>query len=209
MPRLVECVPNFSEGRRRDVVDRILDAIASVPGVTLLDREMDPDHNRSVLTFAGEPEPVLEAAFAAIAAAAALIDLNHHTGQHPRMGATDVVPFVPVEGVTLDDCAALARKLGRRVGEELSIPVYLYEAAATTPARTSLADVRRGEFEGLRDAIGSDPARRPDFGPEKIHPSAGATAVGARRFLVAFNANLNTPDVRVAKAVAAALREQP
>lgn len=208
MPRLVECVPNFSEGRRREVVDQILDAIAAVPGVTLLDREMDADHNRSVLTFAGEPEPVMEAAFRAIAKAATLIDLNHHSGQHPRMGAADVVPFVPVEGVTLDDCAEMARKVGRRVGEELGIPVFLYEAAATTPARTSLADVRRGEFEGLRTAIGKDPARKPDFGPEHIHATAGATAIGARRFLVAFNANLDTPDIRVAKAIAAAIREQ-
>ncbi len=208
MPRLVECVPNFSEGRRREVVDQIMDAIAGVPGVTLLDREMDPDHNRSVLTFAGEPEPVLEAAFRAIAKASQLIDLNQHQGQHPRMGATDVVPFVPVEGVMLDDCAELARRLGARVGAELAIPVFLYEAAATTPARTSLADVRRGEFEGLRDAIGKDPARQPDFGPARIHPTAGATAIGARRFLVAFNANLNTADIRVAKAVAAAIREQ-
>ncbi len=208
MPRLVECVPNFSEGRRREVVDQILDAIAAVPGVTLLDREMDPDHNRSVVTFAGEPGPVVEAAFRAIEKSSQLIDLNQHTGQHPRMGATDVVPFVPVEGVTLDDCAELARQLGERVGRELSIPVFLYEAAASTPARTSLADVRRGEFEGLRDAIGKDPARKPDFGPEKIHATAGATAIGARRFLVAFNANLNTPDIRVAKAVAAAIREQ-
>ena len=208
MPRLVECVPNFSEGRRREVVDQILDVIAAVPGVTLLDREMDADHNRSVLTFAGEPEPVMEAAFRAIAKAATLIDLNHHSGQHPRMGAADVVPFVPVEGVTLDDCAEMARKVGRRVGEELGIPVFLYEAAATTPARTSLADVRRGEFEGLRTAIGKDPARKPDFGPEHIHATAGATAIGARRFLVAFNANLDTPDIRVAKAIAAAIREQ-
>ena len=197
MPRLVECVPNFSEGRRREVVDQILDSIAAVPGVTLLDREMDPDHNRSVLTFAGEPEPVAEAAFRAIAKASTLIDLNHHSGQHPRMGATDVVPFVPVEGVTLDDCAEQARRLGKRVGEELAIPVFLYEAAATSAARTSLADVRRGEFEGLRDAIGRDATRKPDFGPERIHATAGATAIGARRFLVAFNANLNTADVRV------------
>jgi glutamate formiminotransferase/formiminotetrahydrofolate cyclodeaminase len=208
MARLVECVPNFSEGRRREVVDEIMNAIAAVPGVTLLDAEMDPDHNRSVLTFAGEPEPVMEAAFRAVQCASRLIDLNHHTGQHPRMGAADVVPFVPVENCTLDDCAEMARQVGRRIGEELAIPVFLYEAAAATAARTSLADVRRGEFEGLREAIGRDPARRPDFGPAKIHPSAGATAVGARRFLVAFNANLNTGDVRVAKAVAAAVREQ-
>lgn len=208
MPRLVECVPNFSEGRRREVVDQILAAIASVPGVTLLDAELDPDHNRSVLTFAGEPEPVMEAAVCAVKKAAELIDLNRHSGQHPRMGATDVVPFVPVENVTLDDCAEMARQVGRRIGEEAGIPVFLYEAAATTPARTSLADVRRGEFEGLRELIGKDPSRAPDFGPSRIHPTAGATAVGARRFLVAFNANLNTGDVRVAKAVAAAIREQ-
>jgi glutamate formiminotransferase/formiminotetrahydrofolate cyclodeaminase len=208
MPRLVECVPNFSEGRRREVVDEIMNAIAAVPGVTLLDAEMDPDHNRSVLTFAGEPEPVMEAAFRAVQCAARLIDLNHHTGQHPRMGATDVVPFVPVENCTLDDCAEMARQVGKRIGTELAIPVFLYEAAASTPARTSLADVRRGEFEGLREAIGKDAARKPDFGPSAIHATAGATAVGARRFLVAFNANLNTGDLRVAKAVAAAVREQ-
>lgn len=208
MPRLVECVPNFSEGRRREVVDQILNAIAAVNGVTLLDAEMDPDHNRSVITFAGEPEPVMEAAFRAVECASRLIDLNHHSGQHPRMGATDVVPFVPVENCTLDDCAEMARVVARRIGEELAIPTFLYEAAASTPARTSLADVRRGEFEGLRDAIGADPARKPDFGPEKIHATAGATAVGARRFLVAFNANLNTADVRIAKAVAASIREQ-
>ncbi len=208
MPRLVECVPNFSEGRRREVVEQILNAIAAVPGVTLLDSEMDPDHNRCVLTFAGEPEPVMEAAFRAIGKAQELIDLNHHSGQHPRMGATDVVPFVPVEGVTLDDCAEMARVVGERVGRELAIPVFLYEAAASTPARRSLADVRRGEFEGLREAIGKDSERKPDFGPERVHPTAGATAIGARRFLVAFNANLSTGDVRVAKAVAAAIREQ-
>ena len=208
MPRLVECVPNFSEGRRREVVDEILGVIAAVPGVTLLDSELDPDHNRSVLTFAGEPEPVAEAAFLAVRKAAERIDLNHHRGQHPRMGAADVVPFVPIEGLTLDDCAALARAVGERIGRELAIPVFLYEAAARTPARTSLADVRRGEFEGLREAIGRDAGRAPDFGPARIHPTAGATAVGARRFLVAFNANLNTGDVRVARAIAAAIREQ-
>uniref|UniRef100_A0A832MJP3 Formimidoyltransferase-cyclodeaminase n=1 Tax=Eiseniibacteriota bacterium TaxID=2212470 RepID=A0A832MJP3_UNCEI len=208
MPRLVECVPNISEGRRREVVEQVLQVIAAVRGVILLDHEMDPDHNRSVLTFAGEPEPVMEAAFRVVEKARELIDLNHHSGQHPRMGATDVVPFVPVEGMTLDDCAELARRVGRRIGEELEIPVFLYEAAASRPDRVSLADVRRGEFEGLRERIGSDPARAPDFGPARIHPTAGATAVGARRFLVAFNANLNTGDVRVARAVAAAVREQ-
>jgi glutamate formiminotransferase len=191
MTRLVECVPNVSEGRRREVIEDLAQTIAAVPGAILLDQEMDADHHRSVLTFAGEPEPVMEAAFRLVERAAGLIDLNHHAGQHPRMGATDVVPFVPVEGVTLEDCADMARRVGERIGRELA-----------------LADVRRGEFEGLRDLIGKDPARAPDFGPARIHPTAGATAVGARRFLVAFNANLNTGDVRVAKAIAAAIREQ-
>ena len=208
MSKLVECVPNFSEGRRREVVEEIMQAIASVAGVTLLDSEMDADHNRSVLTFAGEPGPVMEAAFRAVKRGSELIDLNQHRGEHPRMGAADVVPFVPVEGLTLEDCAELARQTGRRIGEELGIPVFLYEAAASRPDRVTLADVRRGEFEGLRDAIGKDPRKKPDFGPERIHATAGATAVGARRFLVAFNANLNTPDVRVAKAIAASIREQ-
>jgi len=208
MTRLVECVPNFSEGPRPEVIEELIQVIATVPGVTLLDRESDPDHNRSVLTFAGEPDPVAEAAFRVVERAAKLIDLDRHTGQHPRMGATDVVPFVPVENLTLDDCVEIARRVGRRIGEELAIPVFLYEAAASRAERVSLADVRRGEFEGLRELIGKDPAKRPDFGPERIHPTAGATAVGARRFLVAFNANLNTGDVRVAKAVAAAIREQ-
>lgn len=207
MPRLVECVPNFSEGRRGEVVEELIQAIASVPGATLLDHEMDPDHNRSVLTFAGEPEPVMEAAFRAAKRAAELIDLNHHRGQHPRMGATDVIPFVPVEDLTLDDCADMARAVGKRIGDELGIPVFLYEAAASRPDRVALADVRRGEFEGLRERIGTDLARVPDFGPTRIHPTAGATAVGARKFLVAFNANLNTGDVRVAKAIAKAIRE--
>jgi glutamate formiminotransferase/formiminotetrahydrofolate cyclodeaminase len=208
MAKLVECVPNFSEGRRREVVEEIMQAIASVPGVTLLDSEMDADHNRSVLTFAGEPEPVMEAAFRAVKRGSELIDLTQHRGEHPRMGAADVVPFVPVEGLSLEDCAELARQTGRRIGDELGIPVFLYEAAASRPDRVILADVRRGEFEGLRERIGKDPARKPDFGPERIHPTAGATAVGARRFLVAFNANLNTPDLRVAKAIAASIREQ-
>src|SRR5262245_26771146 len=208
MTRLVECVPNFSEGRRREVIEELLQVVAGVPGATLLDSEMDPDHNRSVLTFAGEPEPVMEAAFRLMRRASELIDLNSHQGQHPRMGATDAVPFAPIEGVTLDECAGFARTLGKRVGEELEIPVFLYESAASRPDRVSLADVRRGEFEGLREKIGKDPARKPDFGPDRIHATAGATAIGARRFLVAFNANLNTGDVRVAKAVAGAIREQ-
>ncbi len=208
MSRIVECVPNFSEGRRREVVDQMVQCVASVPGTTFLDSEMDPDHHRSVLTFAGEPEAVIEAVVRAVRRAAELIDLNHHSGQHPRMGAADVIPFVPVEGLGLEDCVDIARRAGSRIGDELGIPVFLYEAAATRPDRVSLADVRRGQFEGLRELIGTDPRYRPDFGPESMHPTAGATAVGARRFLIAFNANLNTGDVRVAKAIAAAIREQ-
>ena len=208
MPRLVECVPNVSEGRRREVIDALIEAISGVSGVTLLDSEMDADHNRSVLTFAGEPDPVIEAAVRVAALAAEHIDLTSHEGEHPRMGATDVIPFVPVEGVTLEDCAEFARRAGKRIGEELGIPVFLYEAAASRPERRSLADVRRGQFEGLREAIGKDQDRSPDFGPNAIHATAGATAVGARKFLVAFNANLNTGDVRIAKAIAKAIRER-
>jgi glutamate formiminotransferase/formiminotetrahydrofolate cyclodeaminase len=208
MARIVECVPNVSEGRRPEVLEALIQTIVSVPGAIMLDSEMDADHHRGVLTFAGEPAPVMEAAFRLVKRAAELIDLNHHTGQHPRMGATDVVPFVPVEDLSLEDCAEMARATGKRIGDELGIPVFLYEAAATRPARINLADVRRGEFEGLRDLIGRDESRAPDFGPARIHATAGATAVGARRFLVAFNANLNTGDVRVAKAIAAAIREQ-
>jgi glutamate formiminotransferase/formiminotetrahydrofolate cyclodeaminase len=206
MARIVECVPNFSEGRDRALVEELVAAASGVPGVVLLDSEMDADHHRSVVTFAGEPEAVVEAAFRAIALATQRIDLNGHKGQHPRMGATDVVPFVPIDGITLEECAELARQLGRRVGEELEIPVFLYEAARTRPERENLADVRRGEFEGLRELIGKDPAREPDFGPRVIHATAGAVAIGARRPLVAFNANLDTADVAVAKRIAKAIR---
>jgi glutamate formiminotransferase len=201
--KLVECVPNFSEGRRPEV---LVAAMAAVEGVRLLDREMDPDHNRAVVTIVGEPEAVLEGAFRGVAKARDLIDLRTHKGEHPRMGATDVVPFVPVAGVTMDDCAELARRLGRRVGDELGIPVFLYEAAATRPERENLADVRKGQFEGLALEIGTNPARDPDFGPRKIHPSAGALAVGARQFLVAYNINLGTADLSIAKAIAKAIR---
>jgi glutamate formiminotransferase len=204
--KLVECVPNFSEGRRPEVVDAIVDAMRAVPGVRLLDREMDPNHNRAVVTIVGEPEPVLEGAFRGVAKAAELIDLRTHRGEHPRMGAADVVPFVPVRGVTMDDCVALARRLGERVGKELGIPVFLYEHAATRPGRENLADVRKGQFEGLCSEIGANPDREPDFGPCRIHASAGAVAIGARAFLVAYNVNLGTADVAVAKAVAKAIR---
>lgn len=205
MKQIVECVPNFSEGRRRDVVDRIVTAMRDASGAQILDVQSDADHNRSVVTMVGEPRAVVEAAFQGIARAAELIDMNHHRGEHPRLGATDVVPFVPVRGVTMADCIALAQELGRRVGEELGIAVYLYEEAATRAERRNLADVRRGEYEGLRDTIATDPARVPDFGPSTLG-SAGAVAIGARPPLVALNVYLNTADVEPAQAIARAVR---
>ncbi len=203
--RIVECVPNFSEGRRQEVIDEIVRAIKSVPQVWILDVESDADHNRSVITCVGEPEAALEAMFRAIAKAAELIDLNKHRGEHPRIGATDVVPFVPLRGVTMEDCVELARRLGERVGRELRIPVYLYEAAATRPDRENLANIRKGEYENLKEAIKTDPDRIPDFGPRELGP-AGATVIGAREFLIAFNVYLNTDDVKIAKRIARAVR---
>jgi glutamate formiminotransferase/formiminotetrahydrofolate cyclodeaminase len=205
--KLVECVPNFSEGRRPDVVDAIRAAIAGVESVHILDVSSDPSHNRSVITFVAPVEHAAQAAFAGIAAARERIDLTVHQGEHPRLGATDVVPFIPLEGATMDDCIALARRLGQRVGQELEIPVYLYERAATRPDRENLADIRRGEFEGLRDEIGTNPARDPDFGPKRIHPTAGAVVIGARPFLVAYNVYLGpASNLPVAKEVAKAVR---
>lgn len=205
MDRLVECVPNFSEGRRPEVIAQIVQAVRAVPAVRVLDVQSDADHNRTVVTMVGPPDAVEAAAFAAIACAARLIDMATHQGEHPRLGATDVVPFVPVRGVTIDDCVQLARRLGRRVGEELGIPVYLYEAAATRPDRVNLADVRRGEVEGLASEIATNPDRAPDFGPARL-TSAGATVIGARPFLIAFNVYLDTPSVDVARQVARAVR---
>jgi glutamate formiminotransferase / formiminotetrahydrofolate cyclodeaminase len=202
---LIECIPNFSEGRRLEVIDSIRSAIAAVPEVLVLDVHRDADHNRSVITFAGPLSAVGEAAFAAIARAAELIDLDVHTGEHPRIGATDVVPFVPLGGATMDECIHLARQVGRRVGEELGLPVYLYEAAATRPDRKNLENLRRGQYEGLRDAIRTDPDRSPDFGPSSLG-KAGATVIGARAPLIAYNVYLSTDDVRVAKEVARAVR---
>jgi glutamate formiminotransferase len=207
MTEIVECVPNFSEGRRKEVVDAIANAIASVPGVRLLDTEMDPNHNRSVITFIGDRSAVAEGAFQGAKAAVARIDMNTHRGEHPRVGALDVLPFVPILGVTMEDCVVLARSVGKRIAEELQVPVYLYEAAATRPDRKALPDVRRGEYEGLKLAIETDPDRKPDFGPSKLHPTAGACIVGARPVLIAWNVNLGTPDVRVAKRIAKAIRE--
>jgi len=202
---MIECVPNFSEGRRSDVIEAIVAAMAGVPGAKVLDVRSDVDHNRSVVTLVGSPSAVSEAAFRGIGRAAELIDMDHHRGEHPRMGATDVVPFVPLTGATMEDCVQLARQLGARVGDELGIPVYLYEAAATRPERRNLADVRRGEFEGLKEEIASNPERAPDFGPSVLG-SAGATAIGARPPLLAFNVYLNTDQVAPAKAIARAIR---
>jgi glutamate formiminotransferase / formiminotetrahydrofolate cyclodeaminase len=205
--KLVECVPNFSEGRRQDVIDKIVAAGKDVPGVTLLGAEMDADHNRSVVTFVGPPEAAIEAAFRMTAEAARLIDLTKHQGEHPRMGATDVIPFIPLQDVTMEDCAGYAKQLGARIGRELGIPVFFYAQAATRPERKRLPDIRQGEFEGLRERIGKDPERVPDEGPARIHPTAGATAVGARFFLIAYNVNLATSDPALAQNIARAIRE--
>ncbi|MFN8177182.1 MAG: glutamate formimidoyltransferase [bacterium] len=206
MDRIVECVPNFSEGRDRAKIDAIAAAIRSVDGVELLDVDPGTDTNRTVVTLVGEPDDVVEAAFRAIAEAAKRIDMRAHRGAHPRMGATDVCPFVPVRGVTMDDCAALARRLGRRVGEELGIPVYLYGFAASSAERRSLADVRAGEYEGLAARVGK-PEWKPDFGPHEFRPDTGATAIGAREFLIAYNVNLNTRSRRLAHDIALDIRE--
>jgi len=207
MPEIVECVPNFSEGRRKEVVDAIAQAIASVHGVRVLDQEMDADHNRSVITFVGDRTSVVEAAFRGAKKAVELIDMSRHRGEHPRVGALDVLPFVPIAGVTMDDCVDLARAVGKRIADELQVPVYLYEAAATRPDRRALPDVRRGEYEGLKIEIETNPDRKPDFGSPRLHPTAGACIVGARPVLIAWNVNLRTTDVGVAKRIAKAIRE--
>jgi len=206
MKRLVECVPNFSEGRDTSKVDAIVAAMREVPGVFLLDRESDADHNRSVITLAGEPEAVAEAALRGVGKAAELIDLTKHTGAHPRMGATDVVPFIPIEGVTIEDCVALAKKTGREIWERFRIPVYFYEAAAQRPERTNLENIRKGQFEGLREELPRNSDRAPDVGDPRVHPTAGATVVGARKFLIAYNINLNTPDIDIAKRIGKNIR---
>ena len=208
MRGIVECIPNFSDGRRSEVIDQIIDAIKSVSGAVLLDRESDANHNRSVVTFVASPDKVVDAAIAGARKAAELIDLNQHTGEHPRMGSIDVIPFVPISGVTMDECVALARTCGERMWSELGIPVYLYEKAATRPERENLAAVRKGQFEGIRDEISSKEARLPDFGEARVHPTAGITAVGARPPLIAYNVNLATSDVDVANKIARAVRHQ-
>jgi len=205
MSTLVECVPNFSEGRDKAKVDAIVEAM-KIDGVYLLDREMDFDHNRCVITLVGQREPIQEAAIRGVGKAAELIDLIFHQGAHPRMGAADVVPFIPIEGVSIEDCVAMARHVGAEIWRRFQIPVYLYEAAAAVPERQNLENIRRGQFEGIRAEIATNPARKPDFGEARVHPTAGATVVGARKFLIAYNVFLNTPDVDIAKKVAKAVR---
>lgn len=205
MPVLIECVPNFSEGRDKARVDAIVAAIER-EGVFILDVEMDADHNRSVVTLAGEPEPLLDAMLAGIGKATELIDLNQQRGVHPRLGATDVVPFVPIEGATLEDCVQLARRLARLVWQSYQIPVYFYQAAATCPERVQLEDIRRGQFETIREEIATLRSRRPDVGEPRLHPTAGAVVIGARQFLVAYNIYLQSPDVSIARKIARAVR---
>ncbi|HEU4436672.1 MAG TPA: glutamate formimidoyltransferase [candidate division Zixibacteria bacterium] len=205
--KIVECVPNFSEGRNKEVIQELIASIQKGGKVKMLDWEADADHNRSVITFAGESEECLNAAFFGIARAAELIDMEKHKGEHPRLGATDVVPFVPISDVTLEECVELARRLGKKVGDELQIPVYLYEAAATRPERVNLATVRKGEYEGLKAEIEQNPDRKPDFGPEKVHPKAGGCIIGARMPLIAYNVYLNTDDINIAKQIAKVVRE--
>lgn len=203
MQKIVECVPNFSEGKDKKIIDAIFDAAKSVKSVKVFELEFNASHNRMLFTIVGEPEDVLTSVFESIKTATKLIDMNKHVGEHPRIGATDVVPFVPVSGVSMEECVEIARKLGEKVGEELSIPVFLYEAAATKPENRNLADVRIGEYEGLKVKM-----NKPDFGPLKTHSTAGAVVIGARKYLVAFNVNLDTPDVQIAKDIAKNIREK-
>jgi glutamate formiminotransferase / formiminotetrahydrofolate cyclodeaminase len=206
MKRLIECVPNFSEGRDASKVDTLIQTMSKVPGVWVLDHELDADHNRCVITLAGEPDAVAEAALLGTGKAVELIDMTQHTGAHPRVGATDVVPFIPVEGVTIEDCVALARRVGNEIWKRYRIPVFFYEAAATRPDRVNLENIRKGQFEGLREELKKNHDRQPDVGEPKLHPTAGVTVVGARKFLIAYNVNLNTPDVGIANKIAKAIR---
>src|SRR3954471_5109551 len=205
MSTLVECVPNFSEGRDKAKVDAIVDAM-KVDGVYLLDREMDSDHNRCVITLVGDREAIAEAAIRGVGKASELIDLTKHQGAHPRMGAADVIPFIPIEGVSLEDCVQIARHVGQEIWKRYQIPIYFYEAAALMPERQNLENIRRGQFEGIRDDIATNPARKPDVGDARVHPTAGATVVGARKALIAYNVFLNTTDVDIAKKIAKAVR---
>lgn len=205
MARIVQCVPNFSEGRNKEVIEKIVEEVRNVEGVKLLDYSPDKDHNRCVVTFIGEPESVVEAAFNACKRASELIDMTKHTGEHPRMGATDVIPLIPISEVTMEECVELSKRLGRRIGEELNIPVFLYEKSASAPHRENLADVRRGQYEGMAEKL-KEQMWKPDFGPDKLNVKAGVTAVGARMPLVAFNVNLGTDDLSIAKKIAKGVR---
>ena len=207
MASLIECVPNFSEGRRPEVIEEIVTSIGQIDGVTVLDFSRDETHNRSVVTFAGAAESVVRAGTAAVGRAIQLIDMEQHAGAHPRIGAVDVMPFVPLGGTRLEECVDLARRFGEQVAMRFDIPVYLYGEAALRPERRRLADVRRGQYEGLKAEIGVNPDRAPDFGPQHLHPRGGAIAVGARKPLIAFNVNLATDDLSVAKRIAHAIRE--
>ena len=206
MSKLVECVPNFSEGRRPEVIEAIADEVRNVPNVRLLDVKADASHNRVVVTFVGEPQAVKQAAFNACKKAAELIDMEKQQGEHPRIGATDVIPFIPVKNISMEECVQLADELAQEIAAKLDIPVYLYEEAAKIPTRKALPDIRKGQYEGLKTEI-TKPERLPDYGPARMHPSAGATVVGARQFLIAYNINLDTSDVRIAKKIANCIRE--
>ena len=206
MLKLVECIPNFSEGRNREVIEKIIDEVRKHRDVKLLDYSSDPDHNRTDVTFVGEPEAVKKAALDLAVKCVELIDMNKHKGEHPRMGAIDVVPFVPISGVTMEDCVKLAEEFAEEFSKMTNVPCYLYEEAARREDRRNLANVRKGEFEGLKEEIGKNPDKVPDYGPNRIHPTAGATAVGARFFLIAFNVNLGTDNIDIAKKIAKAVR---
>ena len=206
MSKLVECVPNFSEGRRPEVIEAIAEEVRQVANVKLLDVKADPSHNRVVVTFVGEPQAVKQAAFNCCKKAAELIDMEKHHGEHPRIGATDVIPFIPVKNMSMEECVQLADDLAQEIASKLNIPVYLYEEAAKIPGRKALPDIRKGQYEGLKNEI-SKPERRPDYGPAQLHPTAGATVVGARQFLIAYNINLDTSDVNIAKKIANSIRE--
>ena len=206
MSKLVECVPNFSEGRRPEVIEAIAAEVRNVPNVKLLDVKADASHNRVVVTFVGEPQAVKQAAFNACKKATELIDMEKQRGEHPRIGATDVIPFIPVKNMTMEECIQLADELAQEIAEKLEIPVYLYEEAAKIPTRKALPDIRKGQYEGLKSEI-SKPERQPDYGPSQLHPTAGATVVGARQFLIAYNINLDTSDVHIAKKIANCIRE--
>lgn len=207
MAKIVECVPNFSEGRNQEKIEAIVDEVRQSAGVTLLDYSSDRDHNRTVVTFVGEPQAAVDAAFRLAAKAAELINMEEHSGEHPRMGATDVIPFIPVRDMEMSECVALAEQLGKRMAKELGIPVYLYESAARSQQRRNLADVRRGQYEGFKEKI-KDPEWVPDFGVTALHPTAGATAVGAREYLIAYNVNLDTADLEIANQIARRVREK-